>query len=302
MKIELREMKSVVTLADHLHFGRAAAALHLSQPALTKQIHKVEDLLGGPLFVRRPRQLALTRAGGVFVGRIRPLLNDADLSEDLFRRAMLGEAGVVRVGFGPAPLAHGLADVIRHYRSRFPGVQVAMREMSTITQLEALDNGVLDVGFVRVPVSSPLLSAWPLFRDRLVIAVGSEIHSQRQKGLKAFARSPFVAIPRSTSPGLYDHVLRTCRAAGFSPHIVQEVSELYTALNLVRAGVGVAIVPESTRAFRVPRVRYVETGIPAVAFDIGLAVRKNPAPDPVIGHFLTVVRQSYSRDPDTVDS
>ena len=88
MDLDLDQMRSVVVLAEHLHFGRAAAALYVSQPALTKQIHKIEDTLGGPLFVRRPRQLTLTRAGRVLIEHARVLLRDGQLAIDVSRSAI----------------------------------------------------------------------------------------------------------------------------------------------------------------------------------------------------------------------
>jgi len=286
-------MRSVVALADHLHFGRAALALHVSQPALTKQIRKIEEALDGPLFIRKPRQLALTRAGEVFVTRARTLLQDAQLAGDLFHSAMRGEAGLLRVGFGIAALASGLPDLIQGFRSRFPGVQIAMRDMSTPAQLDALENRTLDVGFVRVPVSTTQLSALPLFRDRLVVAIGPNIRSGLRRGLEFFARSPFIVVARSASTSLYDHIIRTCRAAGFTPRIAQEAGELFTALNFVRAGAGIALVPNSSKVLKVPHVRYVETGVPSAVFDIGLAFHKSSTADPIVNNFLSVVRQTY---------
>lgn len=295
MEWELRQMRSVVILAEYLHFGRAALALHVSQPALTKQIHKIEDAFGGRLFVRKPRQLALTRAGQVFVDRARPLLHDAELAADLIQGAMRGEAGLLRIGFGIASLASGLPDLIQRFRSRFPDVQIAMREMSTPLQLEALENRTLDAGFVRlpVPVSATPLFAWPLFRDRLVVAVGPYSGNSPRSDLKSFARAPFIAVARSSSASLYDHVLQTCSAAGFTPRVVQEVGELFTVLNFVRAGAGVALVPDSSKVLKVPRVRYMETGVPSAVWSIGVAFRKSSATDPVLDNFISFVRQRY---------
>src|ERR1700760_2355990 len=124
MDLELSQMRSVVVLSEHLHFGRAAAALFVSQPALTKQIRKIEDALGGPLFVRKPRELTLTRAGQVLVEQARSLLRDAQLAFDVSRGAVRGEAGHLRIGFGLPSLATGLPDLIQRYRRRFPLIQI----------------------------------------------------------------------------------------------------------------------------------------------------------------------------------
>src|SRR5438128_8782665 len=269
MDLDLRQMWSVAVLAEHLHFGRAAAALYVSQPALTKQIHKIEGTLGGPLFLRNPRGLTLTRAGEVLVARARSLLRDSQLAVDLSRGAMRGEVGLLRIGFGFPSLATGLPDLIQRFRKRFPGLQISMRELSTPSQLEALQNRSLDVGFVRLPISGGEVSASPLFSDRLVVAVGHHRRKSAREGLQAFAGQAFVTVARSASASLYDHVLRTCQAAGFAPRIVQEVGELFTVLSFVRAGAGVALVPNSCKSMNVPHVRFVGSGITQAAGKVG---------------------------------
>src|SRR5215470_8468594 len=128
---------------------------------------KFEDTLGGPLFVRRPRQLTLTRAGQVLIEHARVLLRDGQLAIDVSRSAMRGEAGLLRIGFGLPSLATGLPDLIQRFRIRFPRIQISMNEMSTPLQLDALGNRTLDVGFVRLPISASEISSFPLFTDRL---------------------------------------------------------------------------------------------------------------------------------------
>lgn len=297
MDIDLNQMRSVLVLAEHLHFGRAAAALYVSQPALTKQIRRIEETLGGPLFVRKPRQLTLTRAGGVLVERARSLVRDAQLAIDVSRSAMRGEAGFLRIGFGLPSIASGLPDLIQRFRIRFPGVQISMREMSTPPQLEALASRTLDVGFVRLPIEAGEISSFPLFSDRLVVAVGPGATKNSFKGLRSFAAHSFVSVTRSASASLHEHVLRTCNAAGFSPRIVQEVAELFTVLNFVRAGAGVAVVPHSCKVMNVPRIKYLETGIPVAAWKVGIAFHNSSASDPTVRNFVSLVRQHFtSRD------
>jgi len=293
MDVDLDQMRSIVVLAEHLHFGRAAAALYISQPALTKQIHKIEETLGGPLFLRKPRQLTLTRAGEVLVERARSLLRDAQVAIDISRSAVRGEAGRLRIGFGLPSLATGLPDLVQRFRRRFPGVQISMHEMSTPPQLEAIGNRTLDVGFVRLPVQTAGISSFPLFSDRLVIVVGSQRHKDSDKGLKSFANEPFILINRSASASLHAHILRTCDAAGFLPRVVQEVGELFTVLNFVRAGVGIALVPNSCRVMNVPRVRFLETQIPLAAWKIGVAFHTDSADDLTLRNFVSLVRQEF---------
>jgi len=295
MEVDLDQMRSIVVLAEHLNFGRASQALCISQPALTKQIHRIEETLGGPLFVREPRRLTLTRAGQVLVERARSLLIDAQFAVDLSRSAVRGEAGLLRIGFGLPSLATGLPDLIQRFRYRYPGVQVVMREMSTPAQLEALENRTMDVGFVRLPIEAGEIFSFPLFSDRLVIAVSA--HAKQPHGLKSCARDPFILVTRSASASLHEHVLRTCHAAGFSPRIVQEVGELFTLLNFIRAGAGVALVPHSCKVMHVPRVRFLETAIPSAVWKIGIAFHQSLRADPTVRNFVSMVRDDFSSLP-----
>jgi len=293
MDIDLDQMRAIVVLAEHLHFGHAAAALYISQPALTKQVHKIEESLGGPLFVRKPRQLTLTRSGEVLVEHARSLLRDAQLAIDVSKSAMRGEAGRLRIGFGVPSLATGLPDLIQRFRRRFSGVQISMREMSSPTQVEALENRTLDVGFVRLPIQAVEISSFPLFSDRLVIAVGSQAGKNSRKGLESFVREPFVMVSRAASASLHDHILRTCHAAGFSPRIAQEVGELFTVLNFVRAGAGVALVPNSCKVMNIPRIRYLETKLAVASWKIGIAFHNSSASDPALCNFVSQVRHEF---------
>jgi DNA-binding transcriptional LysR family regulator len=222
------------------------------------------------------------------------LLRDAQFAVDESRSAMRGDAGPLRVGFGLPSLATGLPDLVQRFRSRFPGVQISMREMSTPPQLEALENRTLDVGFVRLPIQAGEITSIPLFSDRLVIAVGPQGREKSRRGLRSFACDPFILVSRSASASLHDHIVRTCHAAGFSPRIVQEVGELFTVLNFVRAGAGVALVPHSCRVMNVPRVRFLETGIPSATWKIGVAFHKSFDSDQTVRNFVLMARQEFN--------
>ena len=112
MAIELSELRSFVVLADHLHFGQAAEALHVSQPALTKKIQRLEDKVTGPLLIRGYRRVSLTPAGEILRDRARTLLRDAEIAEQMARLAVNGKAGLLRIGFGIASLAAGLPEIL----------------------------------------------------------------------------------------------------------------------------------------------------------------------------------------------
>jgi len=249
----------------------------------------LEAKVGGPLLIREYRRVTLTPAGEILRDRARNLLRESEIAEHMVRLAMNGKAGWLRIGFGITSLAAGLPDILTRFRQRFPEVNVSMRDMSTPDQVEALEDGNIDVGFVRLPVESAELVSVPVLEERLVAAVPSGM--AYRGGLPGLRKESFVVISRSVSASLFDHLVRTCRAAGFSPRIVQEVNELFTVLNLVRAGVGVSLVPRSVSLMRVPDVRLLDTNLAEAKWNIGLAWRKLDQSDPLVRNFVSLARQ-----------
>ena len=295
MGLELSELRAFLVLADHLHFSHAAEVLHVSQPALTKQMQRLEAKVGGRLLVRGYRKVALTPAGEILRDRARRLLREAEVAEQMARLAVNGKAGVLRIGFGIGSLAAGLPDMLMRFRQQFPDVQVFMRDMSTPNQIEALHQGEIDVGFVRLPVESAELVTVPVLEEMLVAAIPRGM--SYRKGLPDLRNEPFVVISRSSSVSFFDHLVQTCRAAGFSPRIVQEVNELLTVLFLVQAGAGVSLVPSSASRMHVPNVRLLDTHLAEAKWKIGLTWRKHDQSDPLIRNFVSLARRLRNAAP-----
>ena len=295
MALELSELRAFLVLADHLHFSHAAEVLHVSQPALTKQMQRLEAKVAGRLLVRGYRKVALTPAGEILRDRARRLLREAEVAEQMARLAVHGKAGVLRIGFGIGSLAAGLPDMLMRFRQQFPEVQVSMRDMSTPNQIEALHQGDIDVGFVRLPVESAELVTVPVLEEMLVAAIPRGM--SYRKGLSDLRNEPFVVISRSSSVSFFDHLVQTCRAAGFSPRIVQEVNELLTVLFLVQAGAGVSLVPSSASRMRVPNVRLLDTHLAEAKWKIGLTWRKRDQSDPLVRNFVHLARRLRSATP-----
>jgi DNA-binding transcriptional LysR family regulator len=295
MALELSELRAFLVLADHLHFSHAAEVLHVSQPALTKQMQRLEARVGGRLLVRGYRKVALTPAGEILRDRARRLLREAEVAEQMARLAVNGKAGVLRIGFGIGSLAAGLPGILMRFRQQFPEVQVSMRDMSTPDQIEALHQGDIDVGFVRLPVESGELVTVPVLEEMLVAAIPRGM--SYRKGLFDLRNEPFVVISRSGSVSFFDHLVQTCRAAGFSPRIVQEVNELLTVLFLVQAGAGVSLVPSSASRMRVPNVRLLDTHLAEAKWKIGLTWRKRDQSDPLVRNFVNLARRLSNAAP-----
>jgi DNA-binding transcriptional LysR family regulator len=281
----MTELRAFVTLAEQLHFGRTADRLHITQPALTKQIQRLEEAVGGALVRRGYREVRLTPAGEVLLPHAARLLEESAAALDIARRAVRGQLGVLRLGFGLATVQL-LPDLLLRFRSAFPGVELRLRDMPTPAQVGALVNGDLDVGFVRLPISEPGIETRPVLRERLVVLLGSHTRWRAREGLRSAAQEPFVTISRSTSASFHDHVIAVCRAAGFTPNIVQETNELFTMMMLVQGGLGIALAPSSVTIRRPAGVRVKAVKEAEAAWDIGIAWSRARQDAPLVKAFV----------------
>jgi DNA-binding transcriptional LysR family regulator len=297
MDVDLRDLEALVVLAETLHFARAADRLNVSQPALSKRIRKMEERIGGPLLVRRYRDVRLTEAGRLLAGRGRHLLREAAAMVALSQRAARGEAGLLRIGFGIASILGLLPDVLLQFRRAYPAVHLQLRDMPTPDQVRALVDGDIDIGFVRRPVSDERLVMRPVLDERLVAALGPRSPWDPRLGLRSVAAEPFIIIARARSASFFDHALSVCAATGFAPRIVQEADELFTVLSLVRAGLGVSLVPRSAALMRLPGVRFRELTLPEAAWNIGLVWHRDAKDVALVQRFAGMVTAIAGRQP-----
>jgi DNA-binding transcriptional LysR family regulator len=296
MYLQVEELHSFVVLADELHFGRASKRLFVSQPALSKQIRRLEEKVGGALFTRTRRKVEITEAGRVLLAGADKILREDEAALSLAKEAVLGRAGTLRIGFGIAAVSEILPRTILRFRKTYAQVELKMRDMSTPAQIAALVEGSIDIGIVRLPIAHTELDSLPLFHEQLVVATSGSLSYNSRQGLAALRNQPFVFFPRATSATLHDHVLGLCRGAGFSPTIVQEASELFTMLNLVRAGLGVSLVPSAARRMGVPGVRFHDLGLPEAKWRIGIAWNRLSDKAELISRFVATTRSVVRRE------
>ena len=246
--IETRLLRQFVAVAEELHFHRAAKRLHMAQPPLSQAIRKLEDELGVRLFERSNRNVTLTPAGLTFLDTARRTLAQLNAGAEQARRVAAGVSGRLVVTFVGTAHYDLLPDILRAFRSDFPGIELKLQEATTAEQIEAVRVGDADVGFMRRPrVSVPHLTFKRIARERILIALPNT-HSEARKATVALTRlaeEGFIATPRAEGAGFYDQLISLCRQAGFSPRIVQEARQMHTVVSLVAGGLGVALVPST---------------------------------------------------------
>ena len=283
--MEIHNLRSFVTLAEQLHFGKAARLLHVSQPALSKQIRALEEELGGALFERSRHGAALTAAGRGFLDEARSLIAHADRVLASGQHAVTGSAGTLAVGFGVA-VFELVPRLIARLREQRPGVQITLRDLSTAAQIDALRSGSLDVGFLRFPLSEGF-EGIPVHQERSVLVMPASYTTRTS--LEKCAADPFVSIRPEVAPGFHAHAVRLCEHHNVHPRVVQEAREFATVLALVAAGTGVAIVPESVARIPMAGIRVQRLHGADAAWHVGAAWREKRV-GPVLQAFIELVR------------
>lgn len=260
MDLEIRVLRSFLALADELHFGRAAAALHVAQPALSQQIKRLEADLGVELFARTSRNVQLTVAGTVLHERARSLVAQSERVADEVMRVGRGEQGRLDVGFVSSALPLGPVERVQRFRAAFPGVHIELFEGWTAHLLAKVALGELDLAIVRDPDVVDGVRLTPFRTERFVAAVPLS-HPLAERGrilASELAADPFVFFPAEAGELATVRNLAPVLAGGRMPTIVQTGSTWTTLLHLVAAGIGVTVAPASAALVPPPGIAILE--------------------------------------------
>ncbi|CDG81742.1 LysR family transcriptional regulator [Janthinobacterium agaricidamnosum] len=297
MNLELRQLRYFVTVAEELHFGRAARRLHMTQPPLSQTIQALEELLGAALFLRSRREVSLTPAGVALLPEARRLLAQAQELPELVRRAAHGEAGRLALAFVSSADYSVLPPFLRAYRTAFPQVTIGLQEATSDLQVDELLHKRIDAGLLIPPLPDRAraeLDYLPVLAEALILAAPSGLDALRQPGpvaLKSLPALPLIIFPRVISPALHDAILGVFRAAGITPLIGQEAIQMQTIVSLVSAGMGIALVPQSVSNLMRPGVEYRPLQDPTPLVETGLAWRRDND-SPVLQGFLDLLRKN----------
>jgi DNA-binding transcriptional LysR family regulator len=242
--MELKLLRTFLTVVQLRHFGRAADALHMSQPALSKQIGALEASLGAKLFERGRHGAELTRFGEGFLPDAQALVQDSDDVLARAREASSGRSGHLRLGVCLSVLTIA-PRIIADFRQQNPGVAVSLSDLSSAEQTRRLQSGKLDVGFMRVPASKGLSSVG-VVEETLALALPPRLARVRlPRDFAALNEIGFIAQRRARGPGLATQIDRWCQENAFVPNVTQQADDVLSVLASVAADVGVAFVPSS---------------------------------------------------------
>jgi DNA-binding transcriptional LysR family regulator len=297
---ELRHLAYFREVARQLHFRRAAEALAVAQPALSRQIRQLEDALGARLFARTNRTVELTPEGVALRDRIEPLLRALDRIPLELQALAAGQTGQVRVGFTGLAMATVLPPILREFQRRFPGIRVELGESPTSAQIDALRNGELACGFFHPDATPPGVQTRELLRERngVLLPADHPLAVRKSVRLADLSDTPFVLFPRPLNPGFYDRILSACAEAGLTPTIAEEVWPRANGIGLVRAGLGATFVCPSEARHLPPEVVFLPLRGPAPESRLVFGWRTEASAEAASTAFIDAVKAWQPAPPD----
>ena len=288
--MEFRHLRYFVTVAAERSFSRASEKLHIAQPPLSRQIQQLEEELGTQL-LHRGRPITLTESGRYFFEQALQVLQRTDEIRAMTRRIGAGKTQQFGIGFVASTLYSTLPELIRRFRLMVPDVEIVLSELTTLEQAVALKDGRIDIGFGRLRFDDDGLIRRVIREEKLSVAIphGHVLNRiRRPLKLKHTADEPLILYPKTPRPSYADQVLSFYRKLGLEPKVGFEARELQTALGLVAAGVGIALVPSSVRRLGRDDVDYLALDEPEITSPIIVSSRPNDR-SPLLAHILNLI-------------
>jgi DNA-binding transcriptional LysR family regulator len=295
--MEFRHLKHFIAVAEELHFARAASRLHITQPALSKQIQLLEQDLGFPLFYRTKQRVELLDAGHVLLDEARRILRQAENAVASAWRTHNGQSGRLLIGFHSSATLEVLPKILRKYRRLFPDVMVELSEILGIRGSELVLDNPLSVGLLRSPsVNEESFCMETILREPFVVAVPNShpVAKQDSVRIKSLADELFIVPHRQPGWDYSDAVFQLLRDNGIEPQIGQEAGQMLTIASLVAGGLGIALVPASFSNLRLPGVIYRPIKGRSRTTDLA-TVWKRDSRASTVRAFLEVVRAEYPK-------
>jgi DNA-binding transcriptional LysR family regulator len=290
--MNLALIKSFSVLGEVCHFGEAAKRLQISQPSLTKQILRLEDLLGAQLFHRTRQGTELTAFGRQFLTEVQPVIRHADSAWEYGLQGARGERGLIAFGFTFSAV-EVMTDLVIAYRGKYPKVELTFNDISSRVQVSMIEDRRLDIGFIRLPIDADLASI-TVARDRLAFVYPAKMADQIDNlDSKVVRDLPFIGLQIGKAPGTETYIQRLLASRNRQPKTVHRVNESLTQLTLISAGLGYSLMHESALSRVIDHgggviVQPIED--PLASWEVGL-VWRHEEPNPAVAQFVKMAHE-----------
>jgi DNA-binding transcriptional LysR family regulator len=287
--VEVRQLKYFIAVAEECNISRAAARLHISQPPLTRQIHLLEEQMGAALFKRTPWGVELTEAGTVFLEHARQIKSHIEHASELARRAGQGQIGRIDVGVFGSAMLNIVPQILNHFSSSHPDVELVLHSAAKGPQIEALHRGRIMLAFDRYLPESPELCVETVCAEAVYVALNARhpLAAQEEVRIEQLREESLIGEQDSS---VFTATRELFRHHGFEPHTLQKAADMIAAAVMVAGGFGTALVPESVRSLQLPNVVYRPlVGDVEAQVLLHCAYRRDES-SPLLGALLDTVR------------
>jgi DNA-binding transcriptional LysR family regulator len=294
--MDLHQLRYFVAVAEHLHFGKAAESVHVSQPGLSQQIKALEEEVGVLLLERTKRTVTLTEAGKYFLEEAKLTLEHAERAKVVAQKVARGKLGTVRIGYLPSvPFSGQLADLASLFRKWVAGVHLEFAESDSSDQMSRLVEGELDLGFVRLPLGEvpPEIAMTTVMEQKILVALNkNHALAKKKKILCAELKNEQLVLHSASDAksALDEHVEAIAKKGGFCFQVAQTAEKLSAIIGLVAGGSGIAIVPEPLRYMHVPSVVFRPLADIQRVSKLAVAYRRDER-SPAVNLVLTKLRE-----------
>ncbi|MBH2043077.1 MAG: LysR family transcriptional regulator [Comamonadaceae bacterium] len=291
--MDLRQMKYFLALAQELHFGRAAARLHMAQPPLTRQIRGLEDELGTTLFVRTAKGVELTAAGQALLDEVPNILSLTQRARERTQQAGQGLIGQLDVGIFGSGVLGVIPRLLAAFHQARAEVRIELHNLNKGEQLQALRERRITIGFNRLVPPEPGLGVLAVQKEQLVVGLPQThpLSARHEIALRDLDGEPMIVYPNTPLPGLAQEVASAFHREGIRLNVVQPVEDVLTCVALVAGGLGACITTQSATSLRLPGVVYRPLRSRHLRdIELSCLYRTDDA-SPVLAAFLDVVRE-----------
>jgi DNA-binding transcriptional LysR family regulator len=274
--MELRHLKYFLAVAEELNFTKAAEKLFISQPPLSRQIIELENEIQAKLFIRNNKKVELTEAGKYFEKEVKSLFQNLERISVKTKKIAENISGEFRIAYISSIYSEVISELIKHLKVQFPYVNFKLFEVSTSKQIDALEQGKIDLGIIRSPIKSPKIKSQLWFRDGFSVVYNkSLIQINSEKEIPNLKDETFVFFNKDYAPHYYEVLLELCAFYGFTPKVVHESNNINSIVQLVKNGLGISIVPSNIAKSNFdPEIGFIELKKVNLFTDVSLITSK----------------------------
>ncbi|MCP2028994.1 DNA-binding transcriptional LysR family regulator [Flavobacterium sp. HSC-32F16] len=244
--MELRHLKYFLAVAEELNFTKASEKLFISQPPLSRQIIELEEELQAKLFIRNNKKVELTEAGKYFEKEVKSLFQDLERISVKTKKIAENISGEFRIAYISSIYSSTIAELIKHLKIQFPFVNFKLFEVSTSKQIDALEQGKIEMGIIRSPIKSPKIQSHLWFQDGFSIVFNKKnAPLKSEKEILNLKEETFIFFNKDYAPHYHEVLLELCAFYGFTPKIIHEANNINSIVQLVKNGLGISIVPSN---------------------------------------------------------